>query len=51
MLDFDIRRRADGLAYYFWEEADSSFIKADTVRSMGELVKALNVSYSCTLER
>ena len=50
-LDSDIRQRADGLVYYFWEEKDNSFIKAYKVRSIGELVKALNVSYSCAPER
>ena len=46
MLDSDIRRSPDGLVYYFWDEEDKSFVKTYKVRTIGELVKALNVSYS-----
>jgi hypothetical protein len=44
-------RGADGLDYYFWERVDNSFIKANKVRTVRELVKALNVSRSWGLER
>jgi len=50
LIDNDIGRSADGLVYCFWEESDNSFIKAHKVRTIGGLVKALNVRFSCATE-